>query len=338
MATDYMEKSFAGFPRSYPYGGGEKEVDALAYSPAGFIWDRAIEQGVSLRNYGEFTGSTVRWRDRGRRGAPDFRACFQAWQAHGGDVLFECQAMIPSLRPYSPTGYVGWNLNVPDQFRADMILGELRQFEARGRFPALTIVYLPNDHTCGTTPRCPTPAAMAADNDLALGRLVAGLSRSRFWPEMAIFAIEDDPQDGWDHVSGYRTTAYAISPYARRGAVVHTQYNTVSLLRTIEQILGLRPMNQFDAAAGPMADCFCETPDFTPFEAVRANVPLDQMNPEPHKIGDAQRRADAQASQRMNFQQADKAPEDLLNRILWRAMRGTAEPYPAWAVRPVDDD
>ena len=120
-----------------------------------------------------------------------------------------------------------------------------------------------------------------ADNDLAFGRIVEALSHSPFWREMAILAIEDDPQAGWDHVSGYRTTAYCISPFAKRGALVSTQYNTTSILRTIEQILGLPPMNQFDASATPMFDCFTDTPDYRPFDAVPNQVPLDQMNPDP---------------------------------------------------------
>jgi hypothetical protein len=177
-----------------------------------------------------------------------------------------------------------------------------------------------------------------ADNDLAFGRIVEALSRSPFWREMAIFAIEDDPQNGFDHVSGYRTTAYVASPYARRGAVVSTQYNTTSLLRTIEQILGLPPMNQFDASAVPLWDAFTDVPDFTPFTARPANVPLDQMNPPRRAIADPVARRDAVASSRMNFRQVDKAPEDALNRILWRAMKGTREPYPEWAVTLVTDD
>jgi DNA-binding beta-propeller fold protein YncE len=338
LANDYVEKSFAGFPRSYPDGMGENESDALAWSPAGFIWDRAFAQHVSLRNYGEFTGPAVRWRSGTHKSRPDFQACYAAWQKTRDDVILESQAMIPSLRPVSPAHYVGWCLDVPDQYRADVILRELRDFEARGQFPALVLVCLPNDHTCGTKPRCPTPAAMAADNDRALGRLVEGLSHSQFWKEMALLAIEDDPQDGWDHVSGYRTTAYVISPFARRKAVISTHYSTVSILRTIEQILGLKPLNQFDAAATAMFDCFTETPDFTPFDALPNTVPLDQLNPEPHAISHPQLRADALASQRFNFHEADRAPEDQLNRILWRAMRGPGEPYPAWAVSHVDDD
>ena len=155
---------------------------------------------------------------------------------------------------------------------------------------------------------------------------------------MAIFAIEDDPQNGFDHVSGYRTTAYVASPYAKRGEVVSTQYNTTSILRTLEQILGLPPMNQFDASAMPMWDAFTDDPDFTPFVAVPSNVPLDQMNPAAQALGDALLRRDAFASARMNFRQVDKAPEDALNRILWRAMKGTREAYPEWAVTAGADE
>jgi YVTN family beta-propeller protein len=338
LANDYLERSFANFPRSYPDGMGKDESDALAWSPAGFIWDRAFAQHVSLRNYGEFTGPAVRWRNGDKKTKPDFRACYAAWQKTRDDVIFECRAMIPTLRSVSPAHYVGWCLDVPDQYRADVILEELRDFEARGQFPALVLICLPNDHTSGTKPRCPTPAAMAADNDRAFGRLVEGLSHSRFWKEMAVVAIEDDPQDGWDHVSGYRTTAYVVSPFVRRNVVISTHYSTVSILRTIEQILGLKPLNQFDAAARPMFDCFTETPDFTAFDSLESNVPLDQMNPEPHAIAHPQLRADALASEQFNFDQADRAPEDKLNRILWRAMRGPADPYPAWAVSSNDDD
>ncbi|MBA3483331.1 MAG: phosphoesterase, partial [Pirellulales bacterium] len=177
-----------------------------------------------------------------------------------------------------------------------------------------------------------------ADNDLAFGRIVDGLSRSRFWKEMAIFAIEDDPQAGWDHVSGYRTIAFCASPYVKRSAVVSTQYNTTSILRTIEQILGLPPMNQFDASATPMFDCFTDTPDFSPYAVAAANIPLDEMNPAPEAIGDAALREDAIVSSQLNFREIDRAPEDVLNRILWRAMRGSAVPYPEWAAGADEDE
>jgi DNA-binding beta-propeller fold protein YncE len=331
-STDYMEKSFAGFPRSYPDGMGVDENDALAYSPAGFIWDNARKHGKSVRNYGEFMGPSVRWRDPDRPGSPDFTACYQAWKNGTDDVVFESWPSVESLRDFSPTSYVGWDMSVPDQFRADFILRELAEFEKKGDYPQLVIICLPQDHTSGTSPGCPTPAACLADNDLAFGRIVEGLSRSRFWPEMAIFAIEDDPQAGWDHVSGYRTIAFCASPYAKRGALVSTQYNTTSILRTIEQILGLPPMNQFDASASPMFECFQEKADPRPYAAAPALIALDQMNPDAKAISDPVLREDALVSAGLNFRQVDRAPEDVLNRILWRAMRGGRDPYPEWAI------
>jgi len=340
VATDYLEKSFAGFPRSYPDGMGPGEIDALAYSPAGFIWDNAVRHGKTVRNYGEFMMPAVRWKDPARKGSPDFRSCFAAWKAgpQQGDVLFACEPAIESVRPFSPRDTVGWDMRVPDQARADVVLRELADYEKQGSFPHLVIICLPNDHTSGTARGSPTPAACMADNDLAFGRIVEALSRSRFWPKMAIVAIEDDPQAGWDHVSGYRTTCYVASPYAKRGVTVSTQYNTTSILRTIGQILGLPPMNQFDASATPMFDCFTDVADPRPFRALPATVPLDQMNPEPQAIRDPRLKADAVASAAMNFREIDRAPEDALNRVLWAAMKGSQTPYPEWAVTGDEDD
>jgi YVTN family beta-propeller protein len=338
IGTDYLERSFAGWPRSYPDGMGVDEADALAYSPAGFLWDNALRHGVRIRNYGEFMAPAVKWRAAGRKGTPDFLASYRTWRGETDEAIFASDPMIETIRPFSPTAYVGWEMAVPDQYRADFILAELAQFVIRGELPQLTIVCLPNDHTSGTSEGSPTPAAQVADNDLAFGRIVEALSHTRFWRETAVFAIEDDPQAGWDHVSGYRTTAYVASPYARRGQVVSTQYNTTSLLRTVEQILGLPPMNQLDASAVPMWDAFTDTPDFAPFVAVPTNVPLDRMNPRARALADPVARRDALASARMNFREVDKAPEDALNRILWRAMRGTREPYPEWAVTSAAED
>ena len=269
-----MEKSFASFPRSYPDGMGVDEDDALAYSPAGFIWDNALKHSVSIRNYGEFMAPAVKWKDPNKAGSPQFSDCYRAWKDKTDDVVFASYPMVETITPFSPPEYVGWEMNVPDQYRADFILKELQQFAAKGEFPQLTIICLPNDHTSGTSPGNPTPAACVADNDLAFGRIVEGLSQSPFWKQMAIFAIEDDPQNGWDHVSGYRTISFCVSPYVKRGAVVSTQYNTTSILRTIEQILDLQPMNQFDGSAVPMHDCFTDQPDYTPYtlEPVDARI------------------------------------------------------------------
>ena len=338
FATDYLEKSFAGWPRTYPDGMGPDGADALSYSPAGFLWDHAIARGITLRNYGEFCGPQVRWRDPRADGTPDFTACFRAWRDKSFDVIFGCEPVVPPLRPHTPTDCVGWSMSVPDQYRADFFLRELAEFGKKGKFPQLTLICLPNDHTSGTKAGCPTPGACVADNDLAFGRIVEALSHSPFWPEMVVFGIEDDPQAGWDHVSGYRTTCYVASPFCKRGATVSTQYNTTSLVRTIEQILGVPPMNVFDAAATPMFDCFTETQDLTPFVALPANVRLDEMNPQPAAIADPVLRADAEVSATLDLAQMDRAPEDVLNRILWRAMRGSGVPYPEWAITATGDD
>jgi DNA-binding beta-propeller fold protein YncE len=337
FSTDYMEKNFAGFPRSYPDGMGENEKDALAYSPAGFIWDSALKHGKSIRNYGEFMEPAVHWRDKSKPGSPDFTACFHAWKNGTNDVVFASLPSVETLKPFSPTHYVGWEMSVPDQHRASFILRELAEYEKKGELPQLIIICLPNDHTSGTSAGCPTPAACVADNDLAFGRIVEGFSHSKFWPETAIFAIEDDPQAGWDHVSGYRTISFCASPYAKRGAIVSTQYNTTSILRTIAQILGLKPMNQFDASAAPMSDCFQDSPDNRPYTAAPALVALDKMNPQPQAINDPVLRNDAKVSASLNFREVDRAPEDVLNRILWRALRGSQTPYPDWAVSATSD-
>ena len=337
LATDYMERSFAGFPRSYPDGMEDDDIDALAYSPAGFIWDNAIAHGKTLRDYGEFGITEARWKDPAKKGSPAFLDYYHQFTSQSAEIDISSRPAIESLRPYLATNTVGWDLSIPDVFRAAQFIGELKQFEERGDFPNLSIICLPNDHTSGTKARFPTPGAQVADNDLALGQIVEAISRSRFWPETCIFVIEDDPQDGWDHVSGYRTTAYVASPYTRRGVAVSTQYNQTSLLRTMELMLGLPPMNQLDATATPMFDCFTNAPDLTPFAAVPSNIPLDRMNPEPRKVSDPLLRKHAYASARLPLDQPDRCPEDLLNRILWHAMKGSQAPYPDWAARTQAD-
>ena len=338
ITTDYMEKSFAGFPRSYPDGMEDDDVDALAYSPAGFIWDNVLAQGRSLRIYGEFAGTEKRWTDPNRKGAIKFADHWKDFTSGAGEIRIWSRPMIESIRPYLCTNTVGWDMNVPDVFRAREFIKELRKYEKAGSLPNFIVICLPNDHTSGTKAGVPTPAAQVADNDLAFGQIVEALSESSFWKETCIFAIEDDPQAGWDHVSGYRTTAYVVSPYTKRGAVVSTQYNQTSLLRTMELMLGLPPMNQFDATATPMTDCFTAPPDFTPYKALPNNVALDEMNPEPKKISDPLLRKQAYASARLPLDKVDACPEDLFNRILWHTMKGSSAPYPQWAVSLVDDD
>jgi DNA-binding beta-propeller fold protein YncE len=342
FATDYMEREFAGFPRSYPSGGdGADTRDALAYSPAGFIWNNALAHGKTLRDYGEFATAVTRWKNSARKDKPHFPDYYHEFLNGTDDLAIGCEPDIESLRPYLATNTVGWDLDVPDIFRAAQFIKELKQFEAAGNFPNFVIIWLPNDHTSGVKFGSPTPAAQVADNDLAFGQIVEAVSHSRFWTNTCIFAIEDDPQSGWDHVSGYRTTAYVVSAYTKRGAVVKTQYNQTSLLRTMELMLGLPPMNQMDATATPMFDCFIPPgagPDFTPFDAVTNNVPLDEMNLLPKLISDPLLRKDAYVSARLPLDKEDQCPEDLFNHILWRAAKGSQSPYPDWAVKAVEDN
>jgi DNA-binding beta-propeller fold protein YncE len=339
LATDYVEREFAGWPRSYPAGGfGEEGRDALAYSPAGFIWNDALAHGQTICDFGEFTSAEKHWKDAARKDKIHFLDTYHDFLNGSNAIRYACEPDIEALRPFIMTNTIGWDLDVPDVWRAAQFIKSLKQFEAADNLPNLVILWLPNDHTSATKPGSPTPAAQVADNDLAVGQVVAAVSHSKFWKDTCLFAIEDDPQNGWDHVSGYRTTAYVASAYTKRGAVVNTQYNQTSLLRTMELMLGLPPMNQMDATATPLFDCFTPTPDFTPFEAVTNQVPLDNINPPAKKIDDVQLRRDAIVSAKLPLNQEDQCPEDLFNRILWRAAKGSSSAYPLWAVKIVDDD
>lgn len=339
IATDYVEREFAGWPRSYPAGGfGLGGADAMAYSPAGFIWNDALAHGKTVADFGEFTTDSKHWRNPANTKEIDFLDTYRDFMAGANAIVYSCEPDIEALRPYMVTNTIGWDLDVPDVWRAAQFIKDLKAFEAADNLPNLVILWLPNDHTSATKPGSPTPAAQAADNDLAVGQVVEAVSHSKFWTNTCIFAIEDDPQNGWDHVSAYRTTAYLASAFTKRGAVVNTQYNQTSLLRTMELMLGLPPMNQMDATATPMFDCFTNIPDFTPFSAVANQVPLDQMNPPTKKIKDAQLRKDAVVSARLPLDKEDQCPEDLFNHILWHALKGPETPYPAWAVKVVDDD
>ncbi len=338
IALDYVEREFAGWPRSYPAGGaGIAGKDALAYSPAGFIWNDALAHGRTVADFGEFSTAHVSWKNSGSTRVR-FLDAYRDF-IHGSDAIaYSSEPDIEAMRSFVVTNTIGWDLSVPDVWRAAQFIKHLKHFEVADDLPNLMIIWLPNDHTSGTSPGSPTPEAQVADNDLAVGQVVDAVSHSKFWTNTCIFAVEDDPQNGWDHVSGYRTTAYVASPYTKRGAVVDTQYNQTSLLRTMELMLGLPPMNQMDATATPMFDCFTNTPDFTAFDAVTNQVPLDQMNRRPDDISDAQLRKDAVVSSRLPLDKEDQCPEDLFNHILWRAVKGPQTPYPDWAVKVVGDD
>ena len=223
--------------------------------------------------------------------------------------------------------YRAFDLDYNDQLRADRFIAELHRFEREGNLPGLTIVWLPSDHTSGTSPGKPTPRAYVADNDLALGRIVEAVSHGKFWKETAIFVLEDDAQNGPDHVDAHRTIAFVISPYTKRRAVDSTMYSTSSMLRTMELILGLRPMTQFDAAARPMYATFQSQADLTPYACLPAGIDLNQRN-EAAAYGAAE-------SGKIDLRDADAADERRLNGIIWRSVRGPDRPMPRAGTRGV---
>ncbi|MDR3402844.1 MAG: bifunctional YncE family protein/alkaline phosphatase family protein [Chthoniobacter sp.] len=299
IANDFVEKTWHlsyGHGKSgkwpYPAEGGFP----IATPGGGYLWDRAKEAGVSYRSYGE-------------------------WVANGKGLGAPCTAKAKSLEGHIDPYFRSFDTGYPDQKRADRFIDELHRFEKEGDMPRLQIVRLPNDHTSGASPGKPTPAAQVADNDLALGRVIEALSHSKFWPQMAIFIIEDDAQNGSDHVDAHRTIAFAISPYIRRGTVDSTMYSTSSMLHTIELILGLRPMSQFDAAAMPMWASFQGKADLTPYAVKPATTDLEQKN--------TKTAWGAKASQRMNFTKEDAADDLKLNEIIWKSVRGPDSSMPA---------
>ncbi|MCA8964543.1 MAG: hypothetical protein H6838_04410 [Planctomycetes bacterium] len=282
---------------------------AIAAPKSGYLWDLAKAAGVTYHSYGEFVQNAAVVGEPGR-------ARIEVLEGHF-DPLFR-----------------SFDMDYPDVKRAARFLEELRRYEQLGELPRLIVLRLPNDHTIGTSPGKPTPQACVADNDQGLGMVLQGLSRSRFWSSMAVFVVEDDAQNGPDHVDAHRSVGLVAGPFVRRGAVVSTLYSTCSMLRTMELILGLPPMSQFDAAALPMWDVFQPVADPGGYELRAAQVSLTDVN--------AKTSWGAEESQRMDLSREDAADDLLLNEIVWRSVRGAGSPMPAPRraafVRALSDD
>ncbi len=270
-ANDYVEKEFGAFYRSYPAEGG----DALAYQRDGFLWNAAEKAGQSVKDFGEYNRYIT-----GPPGATggDWKEWYEDSQILEGKASgplpiptteYKTSSDIPSLNEISDPAYPQFDLEIPDQYRYDIWKTEFEHEESAGAVPDLTLIWLPDDHTGGA----PDPVAQVADNDLAFGRIVETISHSKVWQNSAIFGVEDDTQNGTDHVDGHRGPAFVISPYARGG--VQDEYSSqLNMVRTVEQILGIQPMNQEDYAAEPMYGAFTETPNFEPFTAAPNEIPL----------------------------------------------------------------
>jgi YVTN family beta-propeller protein len=299
IAPDYTQKfwpnSYGGRRKFYDYEGGE----IANQPPAGYIWSNAIAAGLSVRNYGFHA-------DNKKEAGPD------GVQITG--------TRDPALTPFTNNRYRGFDLDYPDVERAKTFLAEVKEFEASGKMPRLLLVRLGNDHTSGTAVGKIAPRSAFADNDAALGMIVEGLSKSKFWAKTAIFVTEDDAQNGPDHVDSHRSVMFALSPYTHRGMIDSSMYNQTSLLRTMELILGLRPLTQFDAASRPLTAAFAATPELSPFTAEKPRISLTERNPP--------KAATAARSARLDFSQADAIDDNELNSILWQAIRGTEAPPP----------
>jgi DNA-binding beta-propeller fold protein YncE len=302
-STEYVSKMW---PHAYsqrtpetldaPYDGDADHDRPVAAPQSGFLWDRLLQAGISFRNYGE-------------------------WYSHENDDPKKMHAYLAGLKNHSDMKYSDDIGDVTDQQRVDEWEREFTTFEKSGRLPRFSIIYLPSDHTVGTRPGSPTPTAMVADNDLALGRVVQRISKSRYWKESAIFVLEDDAQDGPDHVDAHRSPLLVISPYTRRHAVSSASYSTVSVVKTMGRLLGIGSLTYFDDRAPSLFAEFQAKPSAVPYLHRRPEVSLDQKNPK-----DA---PGAKESSQWDFSGPDRAPWFELNRVIWQSVKGTAsEPPP----------
>jgi YVTN family beta-propeller protein len=307
VSTEYVSKLW---PSEYSkrttglleeqYDGDADHDHPIAAPASGFLWDLAAARKIPFRNYGEWNRPDEKDPNKDTNYLTNLKDNF--------DPLYR--------------DVIG---DVTDQQRLDEWQREFREFEKTGALPRLNIIHLPNDHTMGTRPGSATPRAMVADNDLALGRLVATISKSRFWPASVIFVLEDDAQSGPDHVDAHRSPLLVISPYTHRHAIEHRRFSTVSVLKTIETILGLNSMTIFDQQAVPLFSVFQRAPESEPYEFLQPRVSLDEKN-----ASDAPGAAE---SAQWDFSRPDNVPELALNRVIWQSIRGAGSVPPATRMR-----
>ncbi len=297
--TDYISRDWH-LTYSKRKGVDDDDDGDLSNAPSGYLWDACARAGLSYRSYGEY----------GKR-------------VSSGDGAAHMEARVPGL-----VGHFCPDYGVPkvkgtkarDTDNMDVFLREYADFAKKDAMPRFIVMSLGEDHTTGTTVGTFTPRACVASNDLALGRLVEAVSHGPYWKETAIFVIEDDAQNGPDHVDCHRTVGLVVSPYTRRGAVDSTQYSTVSMVHTIELILGLEPLSQYDAAARPMAASFTDKADLKPYDCEKARIDLAEVN--------TKKSYGAERSGKMDFSDYDLADDYELNEILWRSIKGADAPLP----------
>lgn len=288
-ANDFVEKTW---PTSYGGRGGSYDYEGsrdIAFPADGFLWDYCQRAGVTYRSYGEFVSS-------GKTG-------------------------VHSLRGHFDVDFPSYNLSIPDMLRFEKWREDFDSLLSIDAVPQFSSIRLPNNHTSGARIGTPTPRAMVAENDLALGKMIEHISNSRIWGASAVFVLEDDAQNGPDHVDAHRSSAFIASPYTRRNERVSTMYSTASMLRTIELILGLPPMSQYDAASTPMWECFSEFPDLSPFTSLDATYNIHEMNTEENHI--------SRLSDSFNLEEIDAAPDHLFSQVIWKSVKGLDSEMPA---------
>ncbi|HEX7024180.1 MAG TPA: alkaline phosphatase family protein, partial [Gemmatimonadales bacterium] len=307
--TDYLQKTvpsnYGDRGRSYDYEGTNRGVrtrpgEDAAEPASGYLWNLAQAKGLSFRNFGEFV-------------VPDDADA-------DGPMPPGYRGLKPFLEAHTDSTYPAYNLRIPDQRRADAWLRALREYVAKGEMPALQILRLPNDHTMAARAGALSPRAYVADNDLALGRIVEGLSRSPFWSSTVVFVLEDDAQNGSDHVDSHRSVLLTISAWNRPGAV-HRWVNTTDVLATIEEILGLGQLSQFDYYGRPLRDIWSDRSDPAPYVALVPAQSLEERNPAAGGPG-------SEEAAKLDFTFEDIAEEGAFNRSLWLALKGPGIPYP----------
>ena len=314
MVSDYVEKNVRAWFRSYPH----RQEDALVYNKSGFIWNHALSFGKTVKVYGEACETNY---DRKLKWS-DLYTQYTSGIAPNWINTTTIDNLNPIIHPTFPDCD---NIAFSDQQRADLFIQDWEAMEQKDSLPNLMVLSLPNDHSAGTSPDFPTPNAMVADNDLALGRIIEKISKSKSWDNTVIFVTQDDSQGGWDHVSAYRTVGLVASAYSTKNTV-HTKYNQVSMLRTIEQILGLPPMNTMDATSRVMTDCFIDKKNSANYTALPSNIALNEMNQPLKKLSGIAKKMALQ-SQFEAFNEVDGGKDDTMNKIIWFYAKGNL-PYP----------
>ena len=329
FVSDYVERALAASPRGYAWN----MSDAMTVAPTGFFWQSAPKP-LSVRIYGEFclpakwdpvTQSAV---DINERELMTWGAYWDLYKQGKWQESTGSRSGVPALEKYIDPRFPAPSTGIPDEMRAEEFIRELGEYEKSGTLPNLSIMVLNNDHTNGTRPGSPTPRAMVANNDISLGRVVEAISKSRFWSKSLILVVEDDAQNGLDHVDGHRTVALAIGPHVRRGAVDSNNYNHTSMVRTIQEIFNVPAKTRFLVAARSMRSIFTGDADTSTYTALTPKQRLDEMNPPLNSL-DGRRLWSAQQSLAMNWAHPDDIREDALNRILWWAAKGYDKPYPS---------